>query len=440
MRHSSRTTLRTAARTTAALATAAVLTATAAACSGDGTGSSAGPGQTAITWSTSGSPEELTRFKQFNKDFMKRHPKIKVTLQAVPSYGDYHSKLLTQLSSNTAPDVFYVGDDNIGKFVGARRLAPLNSRMDAAGSKAKSADFFPGLYGGAKQNDKVYGIPNDSNPEVLWYGKKALKAAGITEDPASLNEQGKWTMDAFLAMNDKLKKSGRAGSIFYNWYGSTYSMINGFGGKTYDGGKFTAATDPKAREALKTLAEGYRDKTFLVADNLPEGNGGDVQFIKNKAGFFAGGRWMIDTVKKGQRDNYDVVPFPSPDGKPMPGAVAASYLALNKQSKHAEAAWTFLSEFVSKTGQDFRLKGGGNAVPSVKGSEKVVLEGYPKHAQTFLDVRDTGFANYPEEVAVPGLTADINTSLMKLWTGKIGFNKAMTDLNSMVNDLLKKGR
>lgn len=423
------------ATTVLALTAAAALTALAA-CSGSGGGSPDRPGQSAITWSTWGSPEELTRFKEFNKDFMKRHPDIKVTLQAVPSYSDYHPKLLTQLSSRTAPDVFYVGDDNIGKFVDAGVLAPLDKRMGADGSKAPSSAFFEGLYGGAKKSGTVYGIPNDCNPEVLWYDKKALADAGIKDDPAALNERGAWTTDAWLAMNRKLKDAGKAGSIFYNWYGSTYSVISGFGGKVYDGGKFTATSDPKSREALKTLADGYRDKTFLVADNLPEGNGGDAQFLKHKAGFFAGGRWMIDTVAKGSKDDYDIVPFPSADGGGTPGAVAASYLALNKDSKHAEAAWTFLSEFVSQPGQTFRLKGGGNAVPSVRGAEQVVLEGYPAHAQTFLDVRDTGFANYPEEVGVPGLTADINNRLMRLWTGKSGFDATMTDLDALVSGKL----
>ena len=54
-------------------------------------------------------------------------------------------------------------------------------------------------------------------------------------------------------------------------------------------------------------------------------------------------------------------------------------------------------------GQTFRLEGGGNAVPSIKGADEVVLEdGYPAHAQTFLDMRDIGFENYAAEARVPG--------------------------------------
>ncbi|MCW5952377.1 MAG: extracellular solute-binding protein, partial [Propionibacteriaceae bacterium] len=82
-----------------------------------------------VVWSTWGNPEELTRFKDFNEEFMKRHPGITVKLQPVASYGEYHSKLLAQLTSRTAPDVFYIGDDKLGQFTSAKVLMPLNERM-----------------------------------------------------------------------------------------------------------------------------------------------------------------------------------------------------------------------------------------------------------------------------------------------------------------------
>lgn len=419
----------------AALALTATVT---AACSGSGGGTTGGGasagGKVTIRWSTWGSAEDVALYKGFNDDFMKRHPNIVLKMETVPKYEDYHPKLLTQLTSKTAPDVFFVGDDNVGKFVAAGVLSPLNDKLAGPDSKSKPEDFSEGIYGGAKKDGQIYGVPNDTNPEVLWYGKKALKEAGITEDPAELNAAGKWTMAKYLEMNAKLKAAGKAGSLFWNWYGSTYSVIGGFGGKVWDGGRFVATTDPKSRKALETLAKGYADKTFLSADVLPASNGANTQFLKGTAGFFAGGRWMIDVVKKGgDLPNYDIVPFPSETGQPIPGAVAASYLALNKDSKNAKEAFTFLTEFVSKEGQLLRLKGGG-AVPSVKGAEQIVLEGnYPAHAQTLLDVRDTGFANYPEEVAVPGLTKEINDHLLKVWTGKVAFEQGMTELQAIVD-------
>ncbi|MFE6868100.1 ABC transporter substrate-binding protein [Kitasatospora sp. NPDC057692] len=432
-------------RRTALAAAALALAATVSACSGTGGGGGVGGGDRAdggkvtLRWSTWGSAEDTAVFKAFTDEFSRKHPNITLKLEQVASYEDYHPKLLTQLTSRTAPDVLYVGDDYIGKLVADGVLAPLDARLAGPDSRSRPADFFEGVYGGARKDGVTYGVPNDTNPEVLWFDKKALTAAGITEDPAVLNEAGQWTMAKFQEMNAKLKAADRIGTIFWNWYGANYSMVNGFGGKVWDGGRFVATTDPKTRQALKTLADGYRDKTFASADLLPEGNSAATQFIKHKAGFYAGGRWVIESIDKGgDRSGYDIVPFPSESGGPIPVAVAASYLTINKDSKHPEEAFTFLTEFVSKEGQRLRLKG-GSAVPSVRGAEDLVTEGdYPPHARTFLDVRDRGFANYPDEVAVPGLTKAISDQLMKIWEGKVGFDEGMTQLQTLVDGM--KGR
>ncbi|MEO6942581.1 MAG: extracellular solute-binding protein, partial [Terrimesophilobacter sp.] len=105
-----------------AIAAAAALALSMAACSGSG---GAASGKTTVVWSTWGTPQELTRYKEFDTQFMKDHPDIKVVLQPVADYGDYHTKLLAQLASGTAPDVFYIGDDKIGQFVSSDALMPL---------------------------------------------------------------------------------------------------------------------------------------------------------------------------------------------------------------------------------------------------------------------------------------------------------------------------
>ena len=264
-----------------------------AACSGSG-----GSGTKTVVWSTWGTPEELTRYKEFDTQFMKQHPDIKVVLQPVADYGDYHTKLLAQLASGTAPDVFYIGDDKIGQFVNSKALLPLTSLMDSSASKTKPADFAQGLFGATKKGDEIYAAPNDSNPDALWYDKAALKKAGVTEDPAKLASEGKWTTEAFLDMNEKLHKAGLTGSMFWNYWSTHYSWISAQGGKAFDdSGKFVANTDPTSVKAMDVLAKNFQNGTFVVADTLPEGAGADSVFVTHKAGFFVQGRYTIGTVK-----------------------------------------------------------------------------------------------------------------------------------------------
>lgn len=398
-----------------------------AGCSGGGNAATTPAGDStatepsgSIVWSTWGTPEELGRFKEFNEQFIKKYPKVKVTLNPVASYSDYHSKLLAQLTSKTAPDVFYIGDDKLGQFVSANVLLPLNERMAAPGSRITKDVFFDGLFGAAQADGETYAAPNDVNPDLFWYSKKALAAAGITEDPATLAASDQWTTAKFLEMNDKLKAAGLTGSMYWNYWATHYSWISAQGGTSYDGDSFVGNTDPKTVEAVTTLGKYFQNKTFLVADTMPEGAGADSVFVRNKAGFFAQGRYTIGTLKAaGVQADFDVVRWPTADGKPASTGVAASYLAINKNSKNADAAFLFWSEFLNADGQKFRLAGGGNAVPSVKGADEVVLEdNYPTNAQSLLDARDIGFANYPAEARVPGLSSDISDLFLKLYEGK----------------------
>lgn len=396
----------------------AALTVSIGACSG---GASAHDENT-VVWSTWGTADELKRYDEFNKAFMERHPDITVKMQPVAGYGEYHPKLLAQLASNTAPDVFYVGDDKIGQFVDSGRLMPLKDLMESDESQTKPDDFYPGLFGAAEKDGEYYGAPNDSNPDVLWYDKKTLAAAGITDDPATLAENDEWTTEKFLEMNDKLKDAGIGGTMYWNYWATHWSWLSSQGAPApYDeSGAFVANEDPQSVADVETLGEYFQDGRFIVADTLPDGAGSDSLFVTGKAGFYVQGRYTISAVKDaGTADDVDIVRWPTPDGKAAPTGVAVSYLSINKSTKSKDAAFLFWTEFLSAEGQIARLSGDGNAVPSIKGADEVVLEdGYPAHAQTMLDMRDIGFVNYAAESRVPGLPTDIADLFLKLYEGK----------------------
>ena len=405
-----------------------------AACSG--TGASGGSGTKTVVWSTWGTPEEIARYKDFDTKFMKEHPDVKVVLQPVADYGDYHTKLLAQLASGTAPDVFYIGDDKIGQFVSSNALLPLTSLMNSSASKTKPEDFAQGLFGVTKKGDQIYAAPNDSNPDAMWYDKVALKKAGITDDPATLASEGKWTTEAYLDMNKKLKEAGLTGSMFWNYWSTHYGWISSQGGEAFDtSGKFVANTDPTSVAAMDVLAKNFQNHTFVVADTLPEGAGADSIFVSHKAGFFVQGRYTIGTIKSaGDPQNYDVAPWPTPDGKAAPTGTAVSYLAINAKTKNKDAAFEFWTNFLSAEGQTARLQGGGNAVPSIKGADKVVLDGYPAHAQTLLDMRDIGFEDPAAEAAVPGLSSDISDKMLALYQGKSSTQATLDEVAKMISD------
>lgn len=396
------------------------------ACSGGNTSTPA-EGNSKVVWSTWGSPEELKMFDGVQAAFKEANPDVELVFQPTPSYSDYHSKLLTQLSSGTAPDVFYVGDDRIASIIRNDVLLPVD------GASVKEGDFAENVLDVARWEGELYALPNDVNPDALWYDKEALKAAGITEDPAELAANDEWTTEKFFEMTGKLAAADLTGAVYWNYWATHNSIMTAGGGEVYDDeGTYVANTDANSVEALDEYATRFATGELKLADLLPEGSGEDTLLVTHKLGFLAQGRYTIGTIRGAGVDEtlYDIVRWPTPDGKAAPTGVAASYLAVNAKAQDPEAALKFFSAFLDAEGQQLRLEGTGNAVPSIKGVDDIVLaDGFPAHAQTMLDMRDIGYSNFATEAAVPDLSNQIAVEFMQpLYEGK---SDAQTTLDAV---------
>jgi multiple sugar transport system substrate-binding protein len=405
-------------------------------------GSSGQGGAGSITWSVWGNPGEVKRLQEFTDDFNKRNAKAKARLISVPT-ASYEQKLLTQLSGNTAPDVFYTGDTLIARLIKNKSILELTERLNSKASESPPDQFFDGLWGAAKEpGGKIYGVPVDCNPAVIWFNKKVLTEAGITRTPAELFEAGEWTRDAFQDLAEKIHASGkRAAALGSDWM-SVYSWMTSNGGKIYEDGKFVAHEDPKSTEAFAWMREMIASKLFIYAGSLPEGQGQEALFMSNNVGFaISVGRWVLPLFKQNKNLDYDIVPYPSPDSKMPVTPVAAASLVINKEAKDVNAAFTFLTQFVSKKGQEFRLSDAGNAVPSVPGPDNVVLEGgLPEHAKYFLELRQKGYSLPIEEARTPGLSEEISKRIDVVWTRGGDPATKLAEIGARANQLIAKAQ
>jgi multiple sugar transport system substrate-binding protein len=379
-------------------------------------GAASGPlSGAALKWSTWGNPGEQQRFREYTDDFNKRTG-AKAELVPIPS--DYEPKILTQLSGGTAPDAFYSGDTTLSKLISSKSIVELTDLMKGSASKSKPEDFFEGLWGPARTPDgKIWGAPVDCNPMVFWYNKKVLTDAGVTTMPADLAKENKWTWDAFSTMIKQVVDKGKRGFIQENWFGSIFGWITTNGGKVWDGEKFVGHEDPKAVEGFKFIQDNLNAKTFTYSGSLPKGQGMDAMFLSEQTAFITAGRWLLPVFKKAANLQFDIVTWPTNTGKqnePVP--IPTAYMVQNAKTANPEATFAFLTDFVSKEGQTFRLQGGGNAIPAIKGADNVVSEGnLPANWQALIDAREVGTAIWPAQANTPGLSDDIFKALDEVW-------------------------
>ncbi|MEZ0537613.1 sugar ABC transporter substrate-binding protein [Caldicellulosiruptoraceae bacterium PP1] len=396
-----------------------------------------------VTWMNWANPGERERFVKFNQDFMKKNPDIELKYITVSS--DYGPKLLTQLASNTAPDAFYIGDTDIRKAIHSGKLEVLDKYFGTGKVNLKKEDFNSVLFRVAEKDGKTYGIPVDCNPMAIYYNNTIIKKLGF-ESPKALYDKGQWTWDNFYKIAKAAKAKGYYGFVLDSgWFGpvlpwfaaakkdGSEPILTDYATKTYK------INNPDNVEAVKFLVKGIKDKAFVYGGSLPQGQGSDAMFLTGRLAFGAWGRWQVPNFKKVKSFEWDVVPYPTKYGnKDAKTYIAQAWMSMSSSAKNKEATWRFIAAFNNKDGQYFRLQGQGNAVPSIRGIDKIVTEDkVPAFAEIFLKGRENGFPvdMYPGEVSVQ---TQVLQDLEKIWVLQADPVVQLNKIAKYVTDTYKK--
>ena len=400
-----------------------------------GTGGGAGGGKSggSLTWANWANPGEAERFRQFSTDYQSKNG-TKVTYQTVVQ--PYDTKIITQLAGGAGPDAFYVGDSLMAKLISSKTIIPLNDYLSSADAAVKTSDIYPGLLPWCKKGEEIYGLPVDCNPKVFWFNKKLLSAAGVTTDPAAMQEAGTWTQSALDDILTKVKATGKRGLVWEaNWF-ELCGWITTFGGKAVDNtGKAIFDTDPKALSVLEWLFQHLNDGTITYGGSLPKGQGVDALFYGSQLATITYGRWILPNVKKLKNFEYDIAPLPSASGKEISTtAVYCAAMSVNAKAKDQAAALKFTGNFVNADGQKFRLSGGGNAVPCINGLDAVVTEGnIPAHGAWFTEVAKKGYTTPQVLVENPESASNFSANLNTLILSKPDYKTFAKKAAAMMN-------
>jgi len=391
-----------------------------------------------VTWTSWGNTGEVANLQTFTDDYNASQSAIAVNYIPTPTDG-YDARLLTQLNGGTAPDLFYAGDGQVSTLVKNAVVADLTDLLASDASLSKPEQFAGDLWGPARTADeRLFGVPVDCNPLVIWYNKTLLQEAGITEMPADQYEAGTWNWETFQSMLDAVTESGKSGLVLADWWALRYSWVTNNGGTIYADGQFVAHEDPKSMEAFQWLADNIAAEKILFSGSLPEGQGDDAMFMSGQLGFVSLGRWGLPLFRQNENLDCDIVPYPTNTGNKIePSGVAVAYWMMNATSDNPDQAFEFYTHFVSPEGQEARLDTGGNAVPSIEGVEQVVIDDdQPEHRQYFLDARDVGYGPLAEEAGTPGLSTEINDLFSELWLDGGDVQEALNTIAETANAMI----
>ena len=281
-----------------------------------------------------------------NKQFESDHPGYNVVVQ-YQGWPDHLQKFDATLAASNSPDVIEMGNTEMTKYMAAGAFAPLTKSTFANSASWLTSLAKSGSYGG-----KTYGVPYYAGSRVVTYRTDLFKKAGVTKPPATLARYT--TIARKLATQNSSKGFSPVYIAGQDWY-VAMGFVYDYGGQiasTYKG-KWVGTLDQPA--ALKGLAA---FKSFFLASSRASKstletrpNPYDV-FAQGEAASMIGPSWFSCCV--GAKYKSLTAQFVMPGhiaGKPMPGFLGGSDLAVPAPSGQKDLAADWIKDFTSTTSE-----------------------------------------------------------------------------------------
>ncbi len=367
-----------------------------------------------IKFSTWGSQSEIALLKPLIQEFEKENPDIKIKLLHIPQ--NYFQKLHLLFASNLAPDVIFINNYYLPKYLNAGLLEDLTPYV-------KKDDYFSKALENFTYKNKIYAVPRDVSNLVIYYNKNLFDKYKIKYP------QSGWSMQDYLDTAKKFAQKGIWGTSYETdmLFWLPYLMSNGASVLSDDGRKILLDTK-EAVEAIDfyaSLANAYNvaprksDSASLTMAQL---------FLQQKMAMHLSGRWLVPKYRAEAQFDWDIVPFPAGKNGSVVNIDASGY-ALSKKSKHKKEALKFI-KFITSQKSLAALTKSGLIIPARKDTaySNVFLDKTKKPASSeiFLKIIETGKVT-PVNENYQKINDILNTGLEPLFLGK---EKARDLLNS----------
>lgn len=128
-------------------------------------------------WSFWGSGARKEVIEDIIDDFNQSQDEITVKYTYQP-WGDIWTKSLSAITAGNPPDVIVQDINSVAQRAEAQQATSLEKYIDDDTSK----QFYPQLWETTLYKDQSYALPFNTDTQVIFYNKKLLKDAGITEE------------------------------------------------------------------------------------------------------------------------------------------------------------------------------------------------------------------------------------------------------------------
>lgn len=309
----------------------------------------------------------IPSLEELIKRFEVEHPEITIKAQYVPTGDALVQKLITAIQSQTAPDISWIHADFLDKLVEARAIYRMEEFIKGAKGLTDDEinDIFQPLLQSASWRDTLYALPMEATSLALLYNKELFRQAGLNPNHPPQNWEelrefakkltvdkdgdGKFDQHGFLVPVFPASGDLNIWMILqwtpFLWQAGGYE-INPEQTEVL----FNSEAGVQALTLWKNMYEELGMRTFSMAH--------DMAFASQHLAMVLDGPWNLPRYREMKNVDWAVAPLPAGPAK-RATYLAGEHLAIFKQSKHPQAAWTFVRWILQpETQAMFSMKSG----------------------------------------------------------------------------------
>ncbi|WP_432542009.1 ABC transporter substrate-binding protein [Kineococcus sp. SYSU DK002] len=360
--------------------------------------------------------------------FNQKYPNVEVALNVTP-YSEYWTKLQTQASSGTLPDVFWMNGPNFQLYATNEQIAPITGAVDAGDiDPANYPEALVDLY---TFDDVRYGVPKDFDTIGVWCNTALFQRAGVELPTAE------WTWAEFQDTAVRISQALAADGIFGAAGGmdgqtTYYNTIFEAGGEVVEGGESGYAST-ESQEGLTfwtdLIARGGSPSIQQLTDTTA-----DQWFTSGKLAMYWGGSWFRSALTDTDlATGVQVLPLPmGVQQVTVIHGVANVVAASSKNQQAAQALQVYLAGEEAQR----QLGAAGAVIPAFTGTQDAFAASMPgADLQLFLDAVD-----YSKPLPVSANTAAWNALETELlpdaFSGARPVGEVATELAAKMDEVL----
>ncbi|CEP77742.1 ABC transporter substrate-binding protein [Defluviitoga tunisiensis] len=357
------------------------------------------------------------------------HGDVKVKYTYIP-YENLNPQITRAVLSGNVPDIVYVEIASHASFASMGAFEDITSKVKSEEVVEKTNQIFEGPLASVTFNNKIYGLPDNSNTLVLFYNKDMFKRAGL--DPN--NPPATWEELEIAA--SKISALGKEiyGMIFtaFKSEEGTFQILPfiQMAGADYD-----SLDTPEAAEAIKFLTNfiknGWAPSDVL---NITQTESFDF-FTAQRVGMALNGPWMFDALNDVNFD-WGITLLPVNNKKNIrASALGGENVAIMAGSDHKEESWEFLKWLYYDDNNYVQHLKDGNRLPSRGGLMEFNPEWQNFPMNVVLEQLEFAKARGPHP-QWPQISNYIQIAFQKAFSGQASPEQALKEAANNIKKLL----